>query len=144
MEASHSCARRPTLLVAKRVLVAEDDPGARRLVAAVLRAMGLDVIETDDGGRMLVAVAAHYKGGLTPADLDLIVAGAHMPVLEGLEVCRGLRAAHWTTPIIVVTRLDAPDIREAVERLGAVLLPKPLDRALLTSTVRDILFPRPP
>lgn len=133
-----------SFLIGKRVLVAEDDPSARRIVATALRAMGLDVLETGDGGRMLVAVSAHYKGGLTPAALDLIVTDVHMPVLDGLSVFWGIRAAHWTTPTIVVTGDDSLEVRQAAARLGAIVLSKPLELDLLESTVRELLAPRSP
>ena len=45
----------------KHALVAEDDPIARRAVVAALRAMGLDVVETSDGGRLLVALTQQYR-----------------------------------------------------------------------------------
>src|SRR5512138_1818467 len=90
----------------KRVLLAEDDDSARRVMADVLRAMGLDVLETRDGGRTLVAIASHYKDGRTPDDLDLVVTDVQMPFVSGLELFKGLRAAGWTAPVIVVTGYD--------------------------------------
>ncbi len=126
-------------LAGKRVLVAEDDASARHVVAAALRALGLEVIEASDGGRMMVALASYYKDGRAPDDLDLIVTDVHMPVLEGLDVFRGVRAAHWTTPTIVMTADDTPEVREAAARLGAKLLPKPLDLDLLEAVARDLL-----
>ena len=125
----------------RRVIVAEDDASARRVIAAALRDMGLDVVEIGDGGTMLAAIAGHYKNGRKPEDLDLIVTDVHMPVLDGLEVFRGLRAAHWTTPTIVVTADDTPEIRRAAARLGATLLTKPLDLDVLEATVRALLVP---
>jgi DNA-binding response OmpR family regulator len=126
-------------LAGKRVLVAEDDPSARRAITSALRAMGLEVIETHDGGRMLVAVTGYYKGGHAPEDLDLIVTDAHMPVVDGLEVFWALRAAHWTIPVIIVTGHDTAEIHDAATRLDAILLPKPLDLDLLESAVRKLL-----
>jgi CheY-like chemotaxis protein len=152
VEPSQSSLKRPptllgqqdaSALAGKRVLVAEDDPGTRRVLAMVLRSMGLDVIETDDGGRMLVAIAAQYKDGLTPEDLDLIITDVHLPVVGGLEVFRGLRAAHWTTPVIIVTGSDAPEVGETASRLGAVVLQKPIDLDVLETTVRRLLVPAP-
>jgi DNA-binding response OmpR family regulator len=131
-------------LQGKRVLVAEDDESARRAIALALRAMGLDVVETGDGGTMLAAVTSHYKDGRTPEDLDLIVTDVHMPVLDGLEVFRCVRAAHWVTPTIIVTGDDAPDVRRMAARLGAIVLSKPLDLDALEAAVRDLLAPRQP
>lgn len=126
-------------LFGKRVLLAEDDAIARKLVSSALSAMGAEVIETADGGRMLVAIASHYKDGRSPTDLDLIVTDVRMPVVGGLEVFQGLRAAGWTTPVIVVTGHDEEHVREAAERLGAVILPKPLDLEELERAVRMLV-----
>jgi two-component system chemotaxis response regulator CheY len=127
------------VLPSKRILLAEDDECARAVMAAVLRSLGAEVIEAVDGGRMLVAVAAHYKEGKSPDDLDLVVTDAQMPVMGGLDVFKGLRTAGWRTPVVVVTGLDTDEVRETVRRFGAVLLPKPLDLDLFEATVRDLL-----
>lgn len=131
-------------LQGKHVLVAEDDASTRRAIALVLRAMGLDVVETSDGGTMLAAVTSYCKDGRTPEDLDLIVADVHMPGLNGLEVCRGVRAARWATPTIIITGDDAPDVRRMAARLGALVLSKPLDIDALEVAVRDLLTPTAP
>jgi DNA-binding response OmpR family regulator len=78
-------------------------------------------------------------GGHVPEDLDLIITDVHMPVVDGLEVFWALRAAHWTVPVIVVMGHDAPEIRDAAARLGAILLPKPVDLGVLESSVRKLL-----
>jgi CheY-like chemotaxis protein len=118
----------------KRVLLAEDDEAARKIMASALRDMGAEVIETADGGRMLVAIAAYYKDGRSPTDLDLIVTDVRMPVVGGLDVFQSLRAAGWTTPVIVVTGYESREVRDAAQRLGAVVLPKPIDLAELEQT----------
>jgi|CXWL01.1.fsa_nt_gi CheY-like chemotaxis protein len=125
--------------IPKHVLLAEDDASTRRVLASTLRTMGLEVIEADDGGRMLVALAEYYKDGRSPEDLDLVVTDVAMPVVGGLDVFRELRAARWTTPCIVVTANDSPHVRESAARLGAVLLEKPLDLDVLERTVHELL-----
>ena len=45
-------------IAGKRVLLAEDDASARSIIAKVLREMGLEVSEIDDGGRLLVAITS--------------------------------------------------------------------------------------
>jgi two-component system response regulator HydG len=123
----------------KRVLVADDDPCTREVVAEILRDMGLEVITSDDGGRMLVAIADQYKSGRTPEDVHLVVTDVVMPVMSGLDVLKGLRAAHWKTPVIVMTAFATEDVRDVVGKLGAVLLVKPVTLEVLQSTVRELL-----
>jgi DNA-binding response OmpR family regulator len=101
--------------------------------------MGLEVITSDDGGRMLVAIADQYKAGRTPEDVHLVVTDVVMPVMSGLDVLKGLRAAHWKTPVIVMTAFATEDVRDAVGKLGAVLLVKPVTLEVLQSTVRELL-----
>jgi CheY-like chemotaxis protein len=131
-------------IVGKRVLLAEDDVAARRVMAAALRAMGLEVLESDDGGRMLVAVTSHYKNGRSPEDLHLVITDVCMPVVGGLDVFEAMRTARWTTPVIVITAYDSPAVQKSVTRLGAVLMRKPLRLDRLERTVRELLTQAPP
>lgn len=125
--------------VVKRVLLADDDPCTREVVAGILSDMGLEVVTSDDGGRMLVAIASQYKSGNTPEDVQLVVTDVVMPVMSGIDVLKGLRAAHWKTPVIVMTAFATNDVREAVQKLGGVLLVKPVDLDVLENTVRDLI-----
>lgn len=132
-------------IAGKRVLLAEDDPSARSVIAKVLRAMGLEVREIDDGGRLLVAITSFYKNGHSPDELDLVITDVRMPVLSGLEIFKGLRVAHWTLPVIVMTAYDSKEVNETVARFGAALLLKPLDLDELEDLVRRMLLrPRSP
>jgi DNA-binding response OmpR family regulator len=129
-----------TSLSGRRILLAEDDESARHAVAHALRALGADVIETSDGGRMLVAITSQYKDGRTPQELDLIIADVRMPVVSGIDVFKGLRAAAWRTPVIIVTAYDTPEVRDVVDRFGAVLLLKPFELEDLERAVEGLLF----
>jgi CheY-like chemotaxis protein len=123
----------------RRALLAEDDPSARRVLARFLREMGFEVTEVEDGGRMLVAITSHYRTGRSPDDLDLIVTDVSMPVMSGTDAFKGIRAAHWKTPVIVVTGSDSPEVRDVAERLGATILRKPLDLDVFEATVRELV-----
>jgi CheY-like chemotaxis protein len=123
----------------KRVLLAEDDDSARRALAKSLRGLDLDVVEVVDGGRLLVAVASHYKGERHPEDVDLVITDVRMPVCSGLDVFKGIRAAHWKTPVIIMTAYETKEVRDVVATLGAVLLHKPLDLDVFESTVVRLL-----
>ena len=76
------------------VLVAEDDAAVARSVERALRFEGFEVRVAGDGEE---ALAAAGRGS------DVIVLDIMMPRLDGLEVCRRLRARGDTTPILMLT-----------------------------------------
>jgi CheY-like chemotaxis protein len=128
----------PVMSLRGRALLADDDPDMRHAVARVLRGLGLDVIEAEDGGRLLVAVGAHYRGAYD-SDIVLIVTDVSMPVLSGLEILEGLRVAHWKQPAVVITAHDNDTVRAEARRLNAVLVPKPIDLDVLEATVLSLI-----
>lgn len=125
-----------------RVLLAEDDSSARSILATILRSMDLDVVEVDDGGRMLVAVAACYRESRPRNEIDLVVTDVQMPVVSGIDIVKNIRRAGWGAPIIIVTAWITPELEETAKRYGGVLLPKPLDLEVFERTVRDLLVRR--
>jgi len=117
----------PDAVHVTRVLVAEDDEDGREILATALRQIGVEVDAVADGGRFLVAIASQYRdGNIVPAP-DLIVTDVIMPVCSGLSVLEALHAAHWTTPVIVITGRDTPAVRTSVAHCGATLMLKPID-----------------
>ena len=122
-----------------RVLVAEDDLEMRRLVVETLRRSGLDVTEASDGGRLLVQIGKAYAAEDASSAFDLIVSDVRMPVCSGLQILRGLREAHWQTPIIMMTAFGDDETRRSAEALGAVLLDKPFEMADLCAEVCRVL-----
>jgi DNA-binding response OmpR family regulator len=124
------------------VLVADDDAEMRRLVAESLRKDDYEVIEEVDGGRMLVRIAAMYAFGRTVSPFDIIVSDIRMPVCSGLDIVKGLREAHWTTPVILMTAFGDDETRARAERLGAMLLDKPFQMGALRVFVRTLLQER--
>jgi two-component system response regulator MprA len=94
-----------------RVLVVDDDPPLRRMLERTLAAEGFDVTVAADGGAALVAAERSAP--------DLIVLDMAMPVLDGLAVCRRLRAKGLPTPILMLTARDAVPDRVAGLEAGA-------------------------
>jgi two-component system OmpR family response regulator len=70
--------------IPRTILVADDDPHIRQLLVFALAKAGLDAIEAEDGQAALAAVASHAP--------DLIVLDINRPRMDGIEVCRRLRA----------------------------------------------------
>jgi CheY-like chemotaxis protein len=140
--ASASSLLRPRL-APFRILLAEDDPDMRQLVADALRADGHEVVELTDGGRLLVDIASRLKAGGDGEALDLIVTDVRMPVCTGLQILEALRAANWHTPVILMTAFGDDATRRRAEALMAVLFDKPFDVDDLRTAVANLL-PRPP
>src|SRR5206468_6014144 len=99
--------------VMKRVLIADDLEDQRELYVTSLELAGFVVDEAADGGQVIDVVSDHRPDGIV---LDLA-----MPVLDGLQVCRRLKANDRTAaiPIIILTGNTLPGVRESVERAGA-------------------------
>jgi DNA-binding response OmpR family regulator len=122
-----------------RILVADDDTELLDLVGDALREDGYEVVEEANGGRLLVRVAAIYARGRTVDPIDLIISDVCMPVCSGLDILLGLRNAHWSTPVILMTAYGDPDVRARALHLGAVLLEKPFAASVLREKVKTLL-----
>ena len=106
-----------------RIVVAEDDREMLQLVTTMLREEGHDVVEVSDGGRLLVLIARCCRGdGHIP---DLIVSDVRMPVMTGLAMLKGVREAHWTIPVVLMTAFPDADTKWRAESLDATVLAKP-------------------
>jgi two-component system, OmpR family, response regulator MprA len=81
------------------ILVVDDEPAVRDAVDRALRMEGHEVTLAEDGRAALDAVAA--------APPDVLVLDLLMPHVDGLEVCRRMRAAGDRTPVLVLTARDA-------------------------------------
>jgi DNA-binding response OmpR family regulator len=125
-----------------RILLAEDDSDMRAMIASVLRDDGYDVIEANDGGRMLVQLARAYAEGGGRDVCDLLISDIRMPVCSGLQVLETLRSARWKTPAILMTAFGDERTRQRVLALGATLFTKPFDVDDLLKTVGGLLAHR--
>jgi two-component system response regulator MprA len=94
-----------------RVLVVEDEPSMRQALERVLQSDGHEVVLAGDGANGLAAVRTR--------DPDIVVLDVMLPVLDGLEVCRRLRAAGDRVPVLMVTARDTVNDRVAGLDAGA-------------------------
>ncbi len=81
----------------KKVLIAEDEANIRELVAINLRRAGYEVTEAGDGVQALALYHEHN------GDFDVVLLDIMMPNLDGLEVCKQLRALSDKVGIIMLT-----------------------------------------
>jgi DNA-binding response OmpR family regulator len=92
------------------VLVVDDDPTVREVVVSYLRAADHEVVEAADGETALERQAE--------APHDLVVLDLMLPGIDGLEVCRRLRA-DGETPVIMLTALGEETDRVLGLEMGA-------------------------
>ena len=109
------------------------------MLARILRELGFEVEEAADGGRLLVQVASRYKEGHSPEEIDLIVTDVRMPVVSGLEIFENVRAAHWHTPVLLVTAFPTSRVLDVAAKLGARLLVKPFGIAEFERAVLELV-----
>src|SRR5438874_9175534 len=117
-----------------RVLVVEDDPDISELVARYLEKAGYTATRVSSGRDALDAVRAKAP--------DLIVLDVMLPHIDGLEVCRLLRANEHTAsiPIIMLTARAEESERIVGLELGADdYLAKPFSPNELVARVRALL-----
>ena len=81
----------------KRVLIAEDESAIREIIAITLKRAGYEVTEACDGEEALSLYSE--KGG----DIDVVLLDIMMPKVDGLEVCKRLRAVSGNVGIIMLT-----------------------------------------
>jgi len=115
-----------------RILVVDDEPPVRTALERALRLAGYDVALAGGGEQALREVAA--------AAPDAIVLDVLMPGVDGLEVCRRIRSAGDTTPILMLTARDAVSDRVAGLDAGADdYLVKPFALDELLARLRALL-----
>jgi len=115
-----------------RILLVEDEADAAAVLAKGLREHAYAVDHASDGGQALRLAATN--------DYDAILLDVLLPGIDGLEVCRRLRAGGVTAPILMLTARGEPDQRVEGLDVGADdYLPKPYHFPELLARVRALL-----
>jgi|GEM_PF-841479 len=115
------------------VLVVDDEPASRRLLEAVLVAAGHRVVTAVDGRDALTVVSERRP--------DLVLLDLRLPDIDGLEVCRRLRADDTTValPVLMLTAAGSDERLAALDSGADDFVTKPFDRAELLARVRSLL-----
>ncbi len=113
-----------------KIVVLEDDASTRRLITAVLKKSGHDVIDVDNGAEGLLIVLAEQP--------DLVISDVEMPKLTGFEVLQNIRQEPETadTPVILLTSLSSrADMRKGMSQGADDYITKPFEPSELIDSV---------
>lgn len=117
-----------------RILIVDDTPANLHILQLRLGTSGYEIITASDGEEAIAAARRHHP--------DLILLDVMMPKMDGIEVCRQLRADPSLPfiPIIMVTaKTDTRDVVAGLEAGGDEYLTKPVDQAALVARVKSML-----
>ncbi len=118
--------------MARRILVVEDDRDIAHLVELHLQDLGADVTIAHDGG---VALELALR-----RSFDLVILDLMLPGIDGLEICRRLRARSNYTPILMLTARSSDVDRIVGLEIGADdYLTKPFNIRELIARVKALL-----
>jgi two-component system, cell cycle response regulator DivK len=126
-------------LVAKRVLVVEDDADHRDICVTILRHHRYEVVEAADGAEALRMVVEHPP--------DLILMDARLPVMDGWHATATLKGASATEhiPVVIFTALAMePDRVRSVEVGADGHITKPCEPIRVVEEVRRLIGPSSP
>jgi CheY-like chemotaxis protein/anti-sigma regulatory factor (Ser/Thr protein kinase) len=115
-----------------RILLAEDNVMNQRLALKALESLGHTAVVVTDGAQA-VALAERWR-------YDVVLLDVHMPVMDGLEAARLLRARPGPRPLLIGLTADAlPEDRERCLRAGMdAHLAKPIDADRLAGLLRTV------
>ncbi len=122
-----------------RILLAEDNPINRRLMAGLLTREGHDVTAVEDGRKAL--------GVMSAQSFDLVLMDMQMPELDGIEATRAIRALDppaSNTPILAISADSMPERRRIYFEAGVdSFLPKPIVSGQLLEMIGTMRRNRP-
>jgi len=116
------------------ILVVDDDDSLRKLVTAILQAMGYQVHEAA-GGQQALDIARSLSGGI-----HLLLTDVVMPHKNGREVAEMIQAELPAIKVLFMSGYaDEIIARNGILETGAAFLQKPISRVTLTRKVRQVL-----
>jgi two-component system, OmpR family, response regulator MprA len=118
--------------MSEAILVVDDDASIRRMLERTLVAEGYHVDGVADGGAALASIERSVP--------DLVILDLGLPGMDGVDVCRRVRARGLATPILLLTARDTVPARvEALDAGGDDYVVKPFDADELQARIRALL-----
>lgn len=110
-----------------RILVADDEPNLRRVLAAILSREGYEVTQAADGAEALE---------LLNAEVDVVITDLKMPRVDGMEVLKTVSSNHPAVPVIMITAFGSIDNAVAAVKAGAFdFIEKPFEQEQIRQIV---------
>ena len=122
--------------MAKRVLLAEDEPNIVASLEFLLGRAGYEIVAYSDGAEALSAIKTDPP--------DIVVLDMMLPSLDGLEILRQLRAEAGCAnlPVIMLTAKGQQEDRDSAMNAGADLfITKPFANSDVVDAVKSFLEP---
>lgn len=120
--------------MSKNILVVDDSKLARDLIAFMVTAGGYEVDVAEDGAEALEQLATHT--------FHLAVVDLNMPLMDGYELIRRIRAEEKTADLAVIiatTEAEAKDKSRGVEAGADLYMVKPVQEADLLANIRMLI-----
>jgi CheY-like chemotaxis protein len=116
----------------ERVLVVDDEPSVRKLLARILRSRGYDVFEAEDAHSALAFMGSANR-------MDLVVTDMVMPAMTGVRFAEQIRSQWPTVKILFVSGFPTTDALPTSEMSSIPILGKPFSPEQIEAKVREVL-----
>ena len=116
-----------------RILVVDDDEALAEMIGIVLRNDGFDPVFCADGAQALEVFRSSKP--------DLVLLDLMLPGMDGIEVCRQIRAESDLPIVMLTAKSDTADVVRGLESGADDYVPKPFKPAELVARVRARLRP---
>lgn len=115
-------------MTTKRVLICDDEPQLREMIASWLSGLGFSVTEATDGAECLQM--------LSQVRPDVIVLDLNMPKVNGINVLRKISDQNLSIPVIILSGASSKPSMSELERLGqSNFMNKPFAMSQLVSKI---------
>jgi CheY-like chemotaxis protein len=94
-----------------KILIVEDNPQMRRMIASVISDLAEEIVECGDGAAAIFAYSKHSP--------DWVLMDIEMPDISGIAATRQIIASFPEARIVIVTNHDYPELRAAARSAGA-------------------------
>ncbi|STC69851.1 MtrAB system response regulator MtrA [Corynebacterium pilosum] len=114
--------------MSNKILVVDDDPAISEMLSIVLEAEGLDPVVVNDGNEAVPAFREH--------DPDLILLDLMLPGMNGVDICKAIRAESAVPIVMLTAKTDTVDVVLGLESGADDYITKPFKPKELVARIR--------